>query len=952
MGVHFHDPVLRLYSSMGPVGNHALHAVGVASAVARRAGAPVVLCGMGDGTAQEGEVLGGPLRGGPFSSPSAVPRWRTTATRSQRRTAGRTFFSLPTGDAGSFLGVPILRCDGARVAQCLVVFGRAVLRVRAHRGPCIVVMRAQRADSHSNADNQETYRNHDELGALATADPLSDLAEELLVRGVDLGALRQIGHAAETLVRAVAREAHASAEANPSSPSGFTTRPTIHAPPAAPKPAVGKTHTMLSAIRGALRHGLASNDRVTLHGQDIEDPKGDVFGLTRGLGSEFGGRVQNSPLSEATIVGTSYGRALAGMRPVAMLQFADFIPLAFNQLTQELPMHAWRAPGAAPAPVVVMAPCGAYREGLGPYHAQTFDSALAHVPGIVLAVPSCAEDAAGLLNAALASEEPTVLLYPKSLLNAPEAASLCEPSAEWVVPGKARTLAPGGDLTLATWGSTVPLCVDAVRQLADDGVGVHLLDLRTLAPWDRDGVCASCAATGRLLVVHEDNLTGGFGAEVVASVAEALDGRVRVRRLARADEPVSYNNALQASILPRTETVVRAALELVGLESEPAASAEKAHGDFSVFTIRAFRASPSDESFTLVRICVQVGERIQDGHILGEYETDKCVAELMSPVAGTIRALHASAGDRMSIGEPIIEIAPERPPSTVGFAAGPAPVSAHSGRDARPARLRVICSLPTIALGARRVENSEIAATDPGRTAADIVRGTGIESRRWVGGGEDAVALAARAARQLLQGVAERDRQRIGLVLVATSSVGKAAPSIACRVVGELARAGVPLSDPPAWDLLAACSGFLYGVRVAHDHLHAAPGDLVLLLTAETLSPLLDPADFGTHALFADGASAVLLSAPGLPFRCGALVNPPGSGDQARPDGRAFGAVPGSSSHIQMDGGRVFRAAARTMAAVARGAARMPGFYRATWGTWWRTRRTSGYSTRLRLRSA
>jgi 2-oxoisovalerate dehydrogenase E1 component len=917
MGVHFHDRALRLYSTMGPVGNHALHAVGVASVVKSDIGAPVVLCGIGDGTAQEGEVLeaiGEAVR----SHLPVLFLVEDNGYAISARTRGRTFFSLPAGDAESFFGVPISRCDGNRIPRCLTVFGEAVQSMRTQRGPAIVVVGVQRADSHSNADDHRTYRDEPELANAREADPLQGLSADLLALGVDADTLERIDQEAATLVSAAARDAFAGAEPKPvAEPCSISF--SLPLPQAAPDVVrAPEMHTMLSALRGALRHRLASDAKVALFGQDIEDPKGDVFGLTRGLSDEFGGRVQNAPLSEATIVGASYGRALAGVRPVAMLQFADFIPLALNQLLQELAMHTWRSPDSKPAPVVVMAPCGAYREGLGPYHAQTFDSHLAHVPGIVVAVPSNAEDAAGLLNAALASDTSTVFLYPKSLLNAPDASSFCDPSAAWALPGSARTLATGSDLTIVSWGSTVTLCMEAVRHLTDLGVTVHLLDLRTLAPWDRDAVRQSCAATGRLLVVHEDNLTGGFGGEVVAAVVEALDAHIKVRRLARPDEPVPYNYARQCAILPQAETIMRAALDLVGAEAVSLPAGGPAPADASVFTIHAFRASPSDNSFKLLRIAVAVGDQVVEGHILGEYETDKCAAELMSPVAGTVRAINAGAGDTIPIGECIIEIEPELPIPIAPPAVALTPEFRVMRRADSPAQARMVCSLPAVARGSRRVENVEIANIHPGRTPADIVRGTGIESRQWVDVGEDAVILGARAARQLLDGVEEADLNRIGVVLVATSSVDRAAPSIACRVTAELARAGVPLEDPPALDILAACSGFLYGLRIAHDHLCVAPGELVLLLTTETLSPMLDPGDFGTRALFADAASAVLIGAPqSLPAAVLAVSRPILG---ARPDPSGALTVPclGSGQHIAMDGGRVFREAVRTMAGVAR----------------------------------
>ena len=193
---------------------------------------------------------------------------------------------------------------------------------------------------------------------------------------------------------------------------------------------------MLEALREALRAWLKKDPRVSLYGQDLEDPKGDVFGLTRGLSTAFPGRVANAPLSESTIAGVGIGRALAGGRPVSCLQFADFLPLAFNQIASEMGSMWWRTDGGWTVPMVLMAPCGGYRSGLGPFHAQTFESIVAHTPGVDVVVPSTAADAVGLLNAALRGGRPTVFLYPKVCLNDPTLATSRDVAEQIVLPGK------------------------------------------------------------------------------------------------------------------------------------------------------------------------------------------------------------------------------------------------------------------------------------------------------------------------------------------------------------------------------------------------------------------------------------------------------------------------------------------------------------------------------------
>ena len=305
---------------------------------------------------------------------------------------------------------------------------------------------------------------------------------------------------------------------------------------------------------------------MRLYGQDIEDPKGDVFGITQGLTEAFAGRVSNSPLSESTIVGLSIGQALAGLRPVAFIQFADFLPLAFNQIISELGSMYWRTDGGWQCPVIIMAPCGGYRPGLGPFHAQTLESVMAHVPGVDVLMPAEAADAAGLLNAAFESGRPTIFLYPKSCLNDRSAMTSADVERQRVPLGKSRKLSQGNDLTIVTWGSTVRLCQRACACLSEVDISVELIDLRSISPWDQETVCESALRTGKVIVVHEDNLTCGFGAEVVATIAESASRQILCRRITRPDTYIPCNFANQLKVLPSMERLLECAAEMLDLE--------------------------------------------------------------------------------------------------------------------------------------------------------------------------------------------------------------------------------------------------------------------------------------------------------------------------------------------------------------------------------------------------
>ena len=435
MGTFFSDPQLNLLSMVTPVGNSTLQAVGVAEAIHGQPSRPLVVCGMGDGTTQQGEFLEAcgeaRRRHLPVLFWIENNRWAISTS-----TEGRTFFSLPGAD--SLFGIPIDRVDGRDVVTAYAQLGPIIARLRQTREPAIVVFDVERLGSHTSADDHSIYRTTDDLQqAQATGDPLRLCEDALQQRGCDpqdLEAVRQ------SVIRQVAlAEQAAFAGADPTVELEAKKRLPVELthPSRESRGSDAGELSMRQALRDVLRHQLQTDPRVILFGEDIEDPKGDVFGVTRGLSSQFPGRVLNSPLSESTILGVSVGRALAGQRPVAFIQFADFLPLAHNQIASELATMYWRTAGRWEAPVIVMAACGAYRPGLGPYHAQTGEATIAHIPGLDVFMPSTATDAAGMLNAAFASGRPTLFLYPKALLNdlsVATSAAMCSSSSCRSVP--------------------------------------------------------------------------------------------------------------------------------------------------------------------------------------------------------------------------------------------------------------------------------------------------------------------------------------------------------------------------------------------------------------------------------------------------------------------------------------------------------------------------------------
>jgi 2-oxoisovalerate dehydrogenase E1 component len=486
-------------------------------------------------------------------------------------------FQTPGGDIAanlaSFKNLLVRQGDGADPVETESLVAECVSHARAGKGPALVRLTLPRLSGHSGQDTQ-AYKSPELLEQEKTRDPLPRLEQYLLSQGKTEPSLRKVAERASQDAEAGLAEALARPEPDPANvrrhrtaeetprrgglgSMGYRHPPTTEVP--APE---GPRINLLTAVRRALEAELKSNPRVLVFGEDV-GPKGGVHAATLGLQDTFGDkRVFDTSLSEEGIIGRAVGMALAGLLPVPEIQFRKYADPATEQLNNCGTLR-WRTNNRWAAPIVVRMP-GGYAPKFGdPWHSVCGEVLWAHAVGWQVAVPSNAEDAVGLLRTAMRSNDPTIFFEHRALLDA-ASARRPYPGDGFAIPfGKARVVREGDRLTVVTWGAMVERCEAAIESA---GESVELLDLRTIAPWDRAAVLTSVKKTRRCLIVHEDTLTGGFGAEVSATLAEEafLSLDAPIARMAIPDVPTPYNVALMNAVLPQPEQIAARIRELIG----------------------------------------------------------------------------------------------------------------------------------------------------------------------------------------------------------------------------------------------------------------------------------------------------------------------------------------------------------------------------------------------------
>jgi 2-oxoisovalerate dehydrogenase E1 component len=553
MPAHYSSRALNVFSVATPTGSQCLPAVGAAWGIKLAGDNRVVVCSIGDAATRQGEFYEAVC----YAIQERLPIVFVVEDN-QYGISTPTRNMLPMR-LHVFDERWVVFVNGRYVDEVYEKAGEAIRKARTGGGPTILWCEIDRLSSHTSADDHRVYRPAEEIEAMFERDPIRLLAEQLIAEGT----LTQEQY--EQMQADITREVDAiyqEVERVPLPDPAHVLDHLYGEPPAhylpLPLEVESEPTTMVAAFNRTLHAAMETFDNIIMFGEDIEDPKGGVFGFTKGLSTKYPDRVRNSPLAEATIVGTAVGLAATGYRPVFEIQFIDFITPGFHQLVSQIATLRWRSKGEWKCPLVIYSPYGAYLPAGGMWHSQSNDGWWAHTPGIRVAIPSTPEDLAGLFWAAIQDDDPTLLLIPKHIFRVRMPVQAYRP-----IPfGKAAIRREGMDVTVVAWGNTLELAFQAAEQFAQQGVSLEIIDPRTLVPFDWETVEQSLAKTGRLVVIHEDNRTCGFGQAIIAemtSVPERFNLLLSPPQLvARYDVHIPFCPELEYAVLPDLARVMRA----------------------------------------------------------------------------------------------------------------------------------------------------------------------------------------------------------------------------------------------------------------------------------------------------------------------------------------------------------------------------------------------------------
>ncbi|HWF37545.1 MAG TPA: dehydrogenase E1 component subunit alpha/beta [Candidatus Acidoferrales bacterium] len=602
MPSHWGNPKYHLITGSSPTGSRWLHAVGAAEASlyyqefpnaleqARNApggefvtahGDEVAFVAGGEGSTSEGEFFEALNAASLKKLPVLFlveDNGYAISVPVEYQTAGGNISHL----VRNFPDFHIEDCDGTDPLESFAAMTRAVAHCRARSGPALVHAHVTRPYSHSLSDDEKLYKTPEERETEAHRDPLPKFAlflvregilEESEIEALEAEVVREVTEATDRALEAES-PARDSIYINVYSPD---VDPTSKQFDAQPQFSGGQHKTMVEIVSATLMDEMTRDERVLVFGEDVADcsrvenltcvkGKGGVFKATAGLQRKYGAsRVFNTPIAEAAIVGRAIGMAIRGLKPVAEIQFFDYIWPAMMQLRSEMATQRWRSAGHFKCPAVIRVPIGGYLTGGAIYHSQCGEVIFTHIPGLRVVMPSTALDVCGMLRTAIRSDDPVLFLEHKHLYRQPYNRTQY-PGPDYTVPfGKARMVREGTDVSIITYGAVVHRAEVAAANLDREGLSAEIIDLRSLSPYDWDAIAATVRKTNRVLVAYEDCRSWGYGAEIAARIADELFGELDapVRRVAATDTFVAYHPKLEDEILPQSEDIVAAVKDLL-----------------------------------------------------------------------------------------------------------------------------------------------------------------------------------------------------------------------------------------------------------------------------------------------------------------------------------------------------------------------------------------------------
>ncbi|GIK60828.1 MAG: tungsten formylmethanofuran dehydrogenase subunit E [Ignavibacteriaceae bacterium] len=568
--VHWGMINAQLPSQSSPTGTQFLQAVGTAMASKRKGIKNVSYVSSGEGTTSQGEFH----EAVNWASREKLPvlfviqnNRYAISVPVEHQTAGKD--GSVAEMMGGFYTLHRKKIDGTNFFESYKKIQEAISYIKSGKGPALIEAEVVRLQSHSSSDDQKKYRTKEELEKDKQNDPIEKFAAQLKAEGLlNENEYQNLWKEINEEIEKAADKAYQANDPDPRDAAKYVfdesgLKESLDYEKSNPS---GEKIVMVDAINHALHEEMKRNKDMYIFGEDIADLKGGVFTATKGLSTTFGDdRVFNSPLAEASILGVANGMALAGLKPVVEIQFGDYIWPAFMQMKNETAAMRYRSNNAWSTPVVVRVAVGGYIHG-GLCHSQNIESIYAHVPGIYIAFPSNAADAKGLLKTACRINDPVLFCEHKGLYRQ-SSAIFPEPDDDYLIPfGKAKVVKEGNDITVVSYGVSMWDSVLAAKKLEEEsGYSVEVIDIRTIIPLDEETIFRSVKKTNKVIVIHEDTLTGGFGGEIAARISDNcfqyLDGPVK--RIAAKDTHIPYAPVLENVVLPSRTQIYNGIKELI-----------------------------------------------------------------------------------------------------------------------------------------------------------------------------------------------------------------------------------------------------------------------------------------------------------------------------------------------------------------------------------------------------